>query len=332
MMRIGVAGVGRIGTMHATNLASLEQVEELFLFDVVEGRAAHLSSKLDGRAKSVATVDELLASSDAILLTAPTNTHPEMLRRCLNARLPTFCEKPIATELSEMQRMIEDVERSGVAVVVGFQRRFDPAIAELHRRIRAGEVGRIYLVRSLGLDAQPPDFGYLPTSGGIHRDLLIHDLDAIPWLVGEPVVEVYASGSVLVHEAFAQADDVDNTVVLLRFASGAHALMAGGRHNPRGYDCRIEVFGSKDSLVVGLDPRTPVESLEPDGPVPAEDAYPGFPERFRRAYVNELKVFLEVASGRAVNPSPVRDSLVSLRLAEACEISRRSGAPVQLAP
>ena len=142
-------------------------------------------------------------------------------------------------------------------------------------------------------------------------------------------MEVYASGSVLVSPEFAEADDVDNTAVMLTFAGGAHALMAGGRHNPRGYDCRIEVFGSKDSLAVGLDARTPIESLEPGGPVPV-DPYPGFPERFERAYRNELKVFLKVVAGRAANPSPVRDSLVSLRLAEACERSRRSGQPVAL--
>ncbi|MEX1104053.1 MAG: Gfo/Idh/MocA family oxidoreductase, partial [Dehalococcoidia bacterium] len=178
--------------------------------------------------------------------------------------------------------------------------------------------------------ADPPNYSYLATSGGIHRDLLIHDLDAVPWLVGEPVVEVYASGSVLVHEMFQRADDLDNTVVMLRFASGAHALLSGGRHNPRGYDCRIEVFGSKDSLAVGLNQRTPLTSLEPGGPAVLADAYPGFPERFRDAYLNELSVFIDVVAGRTTNPSPARDSLVSLRLADACEQSRRSGAPVRL--
>ena len=107
-------------------------------------------------------------------------------------------------------------------------------------------------------------------------------------------------------------------------------MLVGGRHNPRGYDCRIEVYGSKDSLVVGLDPRTPLESLEPDGPTPAADAYPGFPQRFQRAYLNEVTVFTELVAGRAANPSPVRDSLVSLALAEACERSRRSGLPVRM--
>lgn len=329
-MRIGVAGVGRIGTMHATNLASLEQVDEVVLFDPVPGRAAEVSGSVGPRTSHVDSLDALLAASDGVLLATPTDTHPEMLRRSLSAKVPVLCEKPIASNLDTMTALVEEVEAAGVDVLVGFQRRFDPAVVELQRRIRAGEVGKVYLVRALGNDAQPPDFSYLPASGGIFRDLFVHDLDAVPWLVGEPVVEVYASGSVLVHEAFANADDVDNAVITLRFAGGAHALLAGGRHDPLGYDHRIEVLGSKDSLTVGLDPRTPLTSLEPDGPRVAVDAYPGFQERFRNAYLNEMAVFVDVVAGRAENPSPVRDSLVSLRLAEACESSRRSGNPVRL--
>ncbi|WP_433266332.1 Gfo/Idh/MocA family protein [Actinosynnema sp. CS-041913] len=327
-MRIGVAGVGRIGTMHATNLAALDQVDEVLLFDPAPDRAARASAGLPGT-KSVHDLAELLTASDGVLLATPTATHPALLREAIAAGVPTLCEKPIASDLVEMRALVEEVAKSGVEVLVGFQRRFDPAVSELHRRVRAGEVGDVYLVRALGNDAQPPDPGYLPRSGGIFRDLLIHDLDAVPWLVGEPVVEVYASGSVLVDQAFADADDVDNAVVLLKFAGGAHATLAGGRHNPLGYDHRIEVLGSKDSLAVGLDPRTPLTSLEPDGPR-VGDAYPGFPERFHRAYLNEVAVFTDVVAGRVANPSPARESLISLRLAEACERSRRAGAPVRI--
>ncbi|GAA2784437.1 Gfo/Idh/MocA family protein [Crossiella cryophila] len=330
-MRIGVAGVGRIGTMHATNLATLPSIDEVVLFDPVPGRAAASAAALGGRAKAVDTLDELLTAADGVLLATPTDTHPEMLRRAIAAGVPTLCEKPIAGDLDTMRALVAEVESAGVEVLVGFQRRFDPAVVELHRRIRSGELGTVYLARAIGHDAQPPDFGYLPASGGIFRDLLIHDLDAVPWLVGEPVVEVYASGSVLVHEAFAQADDVDNAVVTLRFASGAHAVLAGGRQDALGYDHRIEVLGSKDSLAVGVDPRTPLTSLEPDGPKVAPDAYPGFTERFHRAYLNEMAVFVDVVAGKAENPSPARESLISLELALACEQSRRSGLPVRLA-
>jgi myo-inositol 2-dehydrogenase / D-chiro-inositol 1-dehydrogenase len=322
-MRIGVAGVGRIGTMHAGNLASLDAVDEVVLFDPVPGRAAEVAGQIG--AKAVDDLDALLKTSDGVLIATPTTTHPETIRRALAAKVPALCEKPIASDYDEMVTLVDDIEASGVEVLVGFQRRFDPAVAELYRRIRAGEVGKLYLVRATGNDAEPPDFGYLPASGGIFRDLLIHDLDAVPWLVGEPVVEVYASGSVLVDQAFADADDVDNAVVTLKFAGGAHAVLVGGRHDPLGYDHRIEVLGSKDSLAVGVDSRTPLTSLEPDGPKVGPDAYPGFPERFHRAYLNEMAVFVDVVAGKVQNPSPARDSLTSLRLALACDKSRRSG-------
>ena len=326
-MRIAVAGVGRIGTMHAGNLNSMSTVDDLVLFDPVPGRAEQAAGALGARA--VDTLDAALADADGLLIATPTSTHPEVLRRALAAGVPTLCEKPIARSYDEMLALVADVEASGVDVMVGFQRRFDPAVAELHRRIRGGEVGTVYLARALGQDAAPPDFGYLPSSGGIFHDLLIHDLDAVPWLVGEPVVEVYAAGSVLVHEAFAEADDIDNCIATLTFAGGAHALLAGGRQNGVGYDHRIEVFGSRDSLAVGVDERTPMRSLEPGGPDPA-DPYPGFPERFQRAYEAEMAVFVDVVAGRAENPSPARDSLISQQLADACDASRRSGAPVRV--
>ena len=326
-MRIAVAGVGRIGAMHAENLNSMSTVDELVLFDPAPGRAAHVAKGLDARA--VDDLDSALANSDGLLIATPTSTHPGVLRQALAAKVPTLCEKPIARSYDEMRALVADIEASGVTVMVGFQRRFDPAVVELHRRIRAGELGTVYLARALAQDAQPPDFGYLPSSGGIFHDLLIHDLDAVPWLVGEPVVEVYAAGSVLVHEAFAEADDVDNYVAALTFASGAHALLSGGRQDGVGYDHRIEVFGSADSLAIGVDARTPMTSLEPGG-TPPDDPYPGFPERFQRAYRNEMAVFVDVVAGRAENPSPARESLISQQLADACDASRRSGIPVRI--
>jgi myo-inositol 2-dehydrogenase/D-chiro-inositol 1-dehydrogenase len=326
-MRIGVAGVGRIGTMHAANLTALSQVDEVLLYDPVPGRAELAATAPKTRA--VPALRGLLDESDGVLIATPTDTHPHLVRACLRTGTPVLCEKPIAADLAEMSALVTEIEAAAVPVLVGFQRRFDPAMVELRRRVATGELGAVYQVRATGFDARPPDFGYLPGSGGIFRDLLIHDLDAVPWLVGAPVTEVYASGSVLVDEAFARADDVDNAVVLLKFEGGVHAVLTAGRHNPVGYDHRIEVLGARDSVVVGLGPRTPLNSVDADGPVAGADAYPGFPERFHDAYRNEVLVFTEVLAGRAENPSPARDSLVSLRLAEACEESRRTGRPVR---
>jgi myo-inositol 2-dehydrogenase / D-chiro-inositol 1-dehydrogenase len=329
--------------MHAANLAATRGVTEVLLHDPVPGRAAEVAATLNGAAAAsgradggapVTAVDgaEQALKADGVLITTSTPSHAEVLLRCVEAGVPALCEKPLAGDLGTMRMLVERVEAAGVPVLVGFQRRFDPAIAELRRRVAAGEVGDVYLVRALAMDHEPPDLSYIPGSGGIYRDLFIHDLDAVPWLVGEPVVEVHAVGSVLVHPAFGEAGDVDTAVATLRFAGGAIAQLAGGRKDGVGYDHRIEVIGSKDALGTGYDPRSPFRSLEPGGHRPGPDAYTGFQERFGVAYANQMQVFCDVIAGRAENPSPVRDSLVSFALAEACDASLRSGRPVRLDP
>lgn len=328
-MRIGVAGTGRIGAMHAANLVGL--ADEVLLYDPVPGRAETIAAKLGtsvSAVSAVSTVDTLLTDCDGLVVATPTSSHGGLVRAATAAGLPVLCEKPLADNLSAMRQLVTEVDTAGATVLVGFHRRFDPATVELRRRLRSGEAGTVYLVRTVCHDAAPPPPEYIAGSGGLFRDCLIHDLDAVPWLVGEPVVWVHATGSVLVDRMFAAAGDVDTAVVTLRFAGGAHAVLSAARHDPAGYDCRTEVFASKETLAVGDDPRTPLTSLEPDGRRCAADAYTGFDQRYRKAYVNELRVFIEVIAGRAENPSPARESLYSLRLADACEESVRSGESV----
>ena len=327
-MDIGVAGVGRIGSMHAANLLDLAEVDRVLLHDPLPGRAVAVAEELGGVTTAVESLDDLLAA-DGVVLATPTDTHPGMVRRALAARTPVLCEKPLAPDLASMAELVAEIEDTDVPVLVGFQRRFDPATSELHRRLRAGEAGAVYLVRAVCNDHLPPPPEFVATSGGLFRDCLIHDLDAVPWLVGKAVTEVYASGSVLVDQAFADAGDVDNAVVTLRFAGGAHALLSAGRHDPVGYDCRLEVFGSQDALAVGVNARTPLRSLDPGGAAPSEP-WQSFTERYRTAYLNEMRVFCDVIAGRAENPSPPGESLTSLRLAEACEESARTGKPVRI--
>lgn len=329
-MRIAVAGTGRIGRMHATNLATLDEFDEVLLYDPAPGTACEVATAIGGKITVSEHLDALVESADGLVVATPTGTHPEVVRRAIAAGTPVLCEKPLAPSLAEMRALVPEIEASGVPVVVGFHRRFDPATVELYRRLRAGEVGTVYHVRAVCNDAEPPAREFIASSGGLFRDCLIHDLDVIPWLLDEPVVEVYASGSVLVDEAFAEVGDWDNVVATLRFAGGAHALLSAARHDPAGYDCRMELFGSKDTLAVGVDQRTPLTSLESDGPRPGSKAYRGFQERYRPAYLNEMRTFAAIVAGEADNPSPARDSLRSLELAEACERSVRSGLPVKL--
>ncbi|WP_028851067.1 Gfo/Idh/MocA family protein [Thermocrispum municipale] len=330
-MDIGVAGVGRIGQMHAAHLTELDgdaAPDKILLFDPVPGRAEAVAAALPSHVTAVASFDDLLAA-DGVLVATPTDTHSDLVRRAVRGRTPVLCEKPLAGDLESMTTLVDDIESSGVDVVVGFQRRFDPATVEAYRRVRSGEAGQVYLVRSSVLDHVPPPKEYIPTSGGLFKDCMIHDLDAVPWLVGEEVVEVSASGSVLVDQAFADAGDVDYAVVTLRFASGAHAQMTAGRHDPIGYDCKLEVYGSKQVLAVGWNERTPVVRLEPQQVEPTRP-WESFMDRYKDAYLNELRVFADVIEGKVANPSPARESLYSLRLAEACDESLRTGKPVRL--
>ena len=339
-MRIGVSGVGRIGQMHATNLVATDGVTDVVLHDPAPGRAAavaagHAAGSAAARGvtvRAVESLDGLLAGVDGLLVATPTPSHAEVVHAALAARVPVLCEKPLAGDLAEVRELTAHAARAGVPLLVGFQRRFDPAIAELKRRIVAGELGDVYAVRATAFDHEPPPLEYIPTSGGIFRDMFVHDLDCVPWLVGRRVTSVYATGSVLVDPAFAAAGDVDTAAVTLVFEGGVVAQLLGGRKDGTGYDNRIDVFAEKGAVAAGYDARTPFVSLEPGGHDPAGAACTGFQERYEAAYRREVAVFLDVVAGRTENPSPAADAPVSLVLAEACEQSLRTGAAVTVDP
>ncbi len=342
-MRIAVVGVGRIGQMHAHNVTATPGVDEVVLFDALPGRADKVAAMIagtpsraggDGARVSVATsgLSPVLAGVDGVLIAGPTGTHPEVVEAAVEAGVPALVEKPLAGDIATVRRLIGRVEASGVPVLVGFQRRFDPATWRIKQSILSGEIGDVYYVRATAFDALPPPLEYIAGSGGIFRDLFVHDLDCVPWLVGRDVVEVQARGSVLVDPGFADAGDVDTAIVQLVFEGGVLAQLAGGRRQGTGYDCRLEVLGSRRAMAAGLDASTPLVSAEPGGPDPGPNAHPSFAERFAPAYAREIDVFLDVIAGRVKNPSPVTDSLVSLVLAEACEESLRGGVPVQVDP
>jgi myo-inositol 2-dehydrogenase/D-chiro-inositol 1-dehydrogenase len=335
-MKVGVVGLGRIGLMHVHNLATHAAqcgVSEIILFDEFGDRAERVATEIGPITASAArSLPDLLGAVDAVVIATPTPSHPALLQQCVEAGVPTLCEKPVASDLATMRRVVDMVESHSAPVVVGFQRRFDPALRAIKSKIVNGELGEIFVVRSNAYDDVPAPPQIIRESDGIYRDLMIHDLDAVPWLLGEPVTEVVSWGSVLVDPVYAEIGDVDFATVTLRFASGALALMVAGRRNPAGYDHRIEVLGSKDSVVQGWGSRTPIRSLEPDGHPFPDKPFSGFADRFRAAYVAEITEFVDIAAGRVPNPSPVRDSLVSIQLAEACDASRRSGRAVGVEP
>ncbi|WP_229900657.1 Gfo/Idh/MocA family protein, partial [Streptomyces capoamus] len=277
-------------------------------------------------------VDEIFRwGVDAVVITTATAAHAEYIGRAARSGLPVFCEKPIALDLPGTLHALAEVETAGTVLQMGFQRRFDAGYAGAREAVRGGRLGRLHTVRAMTCDQSPPPAEWLSLSGGLFRDTLIHDFDVLRWVTGREVADVYATGSDRGPAMFRQAGDVGTGAALLTLDDGTLATATATRLNGAGYDVRMELAGERDTVVVGLDDRTPLASTEPSGPPPADKPWTGFAERFGPAYEAELNAFVEVVRGERANPCDGREALQALRIAEACERSRRERRPVPLA-
>lgn len=327
-MRVGLVGAGRIGQIHATTLAAIEQVEQVLVTDIDPARADALADEVAGRA--VPDLDTLLKEADAVVIASSAATHAPFLHRTAEAAVPVLCEKPIALDLDTSRAAVEAVEAAGIPAQIGFQRRFDAGYGALRDRIASGRLGALYLLRHVSHDHDIPPEDYVAGSGGLYKDNLIHDFDVARFLTGDDVVEVYATGSVLVAPYFGEHGDVDTAAVTLRFASGALAILSGIRHDPVGYDVRAEAYGSDDSLAAGWNRRTPLISVDADGRSP-EDPYRTWLGRFDDAYRRELESFVQaVTTGDVGLAATPRDAHEALRIAVACQRSAAERRAVRL--
>jgi myo-inositol 2-dehydrogenase / D-chiro-inositol 1-dehydrogenase len=326
-VRIAVIGAGRIGRMHGTLVAAQPEVDGVVVSDVDPDRAAETAAAIGGRA--AASADAAMDEADAVIVAASTNAHASLVAAAVERGLPIFCEKPLAFDLPDTIDLVEQIEARGAVVQVGFQRRFDPAYLEARRLVKSGELGTVYLVRLIAHDHEPPPDEYIPVSGGLFRDSSIHDFDALRWVTGQEVDEVYAAGSVRGFPVFERYDDVDTGAAILRLADGALGVLSQTRHDPLGYDVRMEIVGSRDAVTVGLGPRTPLRSLEADAPKLAGPAWQSFLTRFETAYRDELMTFLRVARGEMGSPCTARDALQAMRVAVAAGRSRNEHRPVR---
>ncbi len=327
-MKVALLGAGRIGQLHGRLLAATPGVDELFIADADPARAADLAGKVG--ATAAPSIEAALDAVDAVVIAAATTAHAELIRASIGRGRPTFCEKPLAAELDDSIALAAEIERSGIPFQLGFQRRFDPAYREARRMVESGELGTLYAVRLAGHDPAPPHESYIPQSGGIFRDFSIHDFDILRWLTGNEVEEVYADGGVRAFPVFAKYGDVDTAVATLRLTDGPFAVLTSARHDPLGYDIRAELFGSGDSISVGLGPQTPMRSVEPGIAPPAGPAWRDFLMRFESAYAAEFVAFLAVARGEASSPCTARDGVAALRIAEAATRSLHEHRPVRL--
>lgn len=328
-IRVGLAGTGRIGTSHAETLKTLPGVESVIVADVDTERAREAARKLG--VDFAPDIESLLAADIAgLVITTATDSHPELIRAAVDRGLPVFCEKPIAADITGTLAVIEHLTGSSVPVQIGFQRRFDAGYRAAREAVLSGELGWLHTLRGTTLDPSPPPADYIPRSGGIFRDCGVHDFDIIRWVTGREVVEAYAVGANRGDRFFVDAGDVDTAAVVLRLDDGALATVSLTRYNGAGYDVRLELLGSTGNAIVGLDDRAPLHSVEPDYPPSPLPAYPGFMDRFRRAYTEELAAFVSVVDGSLANPCPPTDALEAFYIAEACELSRREQRPVRM--
>jgi myo-inositol 2-dehydrogenase / D-chiro-inositol 1-dehydrogenase len=318
-MRVAVLGTGRMAVQRA---ALLRPDADVLLAGGDPGRTAAVAA---GCGAEPVTVEQALAAApDGVVVASSTERHAEQLLAAAELGVPVLCEKPIALTVADTRAAVDALARAGATVQVGFQRRFDPEIAAA----RDHDVGTLYSLRITARDADPAEEHYIPGSGGIFRDMHVHDFDLARWITRREVATVYATGAVRGFERFARHGDVDTSAIALTMDDGMPVLVDGSRHDPRGYDVRLELLGSADALVVGLGERTPLSRL---GAPPPTRAWRSFAERFADAFARETAAFVALVRDGGASPCPPESALEALRVAVACDISRARARPVAIA-
>lgn len=328
MIEVALFGAGRIGKIHAANLARQPNAKLRYVIDVNQAAAAELAAVYGA---SVGSADAVLddRAVSAVVIASSTDTHADLLLRAAAARKAIFCEKPIDLDIARARKCAQAVGEAGVTCLIGFQRRYDPTFAALKARLAAGEIGEPEMLIVTSRDPGAPPVDYIKVSGGIFKDMLIHDFDIFRWILDDEAASVYATGSCLTDPAIATAGDLDATAVTLRTRRGRLAQINTIRRAAYGYDQRFEVLGSKGMLQANN--HRPTEVVGSTAVSVSQDKPEHFfLERYRIAYANEMAHFFDaLATGTPVRTT-VDDGLKALELAEAAAISWREQRVVAL--
>jgi len=328
MLRFGLLGAGRIGQIHGRNIAAAADARLLAIADVDRKAAAALAESTGAEVRDAEAIIDA-GDIDAILIGTPTDTHADLIEAGARAGKAVFCEKPVDLASSRVESCLKVVEAAGIPLMIGFNRRFDPNFAALQARVASGAVGSVEIVTVISRDPGPPPISYIGRSGGLYRDMMIHDFDIMRFMLGEEPVELHAYGSALVDPAIGEAGDVDTAVVILRTESGKLGQISNSRRAAYGYDQRIEVHGSEGLARADNVHESTVEIAGKLG-FSKDPVLNFFLERYAEAYRRELAAFIEaVSTGRPPSPSG-QDGLSAQRLADAATQSRETGRPVQI--
>lgn len=326
-VRIGLIGTGRIGQLHAASIAADSQSELAWIADPVQESARAVATRFGGTVTD--SPEQLIASGeiDAVVIASPTPTHVDFIEAAVDAGLPVFCEKPIDLDIHRVNGLRQKVMAAGVPVALGFNRRFDPSFAAAQARAAAGEIGRLEEVIIISRDPAPPPPEYVRVSGGIFRDMTIHDFDMARFFLPE-IVEVSAMGTQIFDAGAAEHDDFDTASIILRTASGAVITIINSRHSAMGYDQRIEVFGERGTLQVANAPSSLIrlstaEAVEATPPYQAS-----LLERYADSYAAELNEFVHLVRGQESSSPSFDDGRAALILADAAQHSAETGRAV----
>jgi myo-inositol 2-dehydrogenase/D-chiro-inositol 1-dehydrogenase len=328
MLRFGLLGAGRIGQIHGNNIAASPDATLVAIADVDKAAAARLAKSTGAEVREPKDIIGA-GDIDAILIGTPTDTHADLIEAGAKAGKAVLCEKPVDLASTRVEKLLKVVEAAGTPLMIGFNRRFDPNFAALKQRIVKGAIGKIEIVSIMSRDPGPPPVSYIERSGGLYRDMMIHDFDMARFLLGEEPIEVTAYGSSLVDPAIGKAGDVDTALVIMRTASGKLAQISNSRRASYGYDQRIEVHGSEGMARVDNILESTVEIAGKNG-FSKDPAQLFFLERYASAYRLELAAFI-AAVRKKKQPSPSgRDGLQAQRLADAATESKARGKPIAI--
>ena len=327
-IRFGLLGAGRIGKVHARAVGANPRAKLVAIADAVEKAASDLAQGFGAEVRSIDAIEQA-PDVDAVIICTPTDTHADLIERFARAGKAIFCEKPIDLDVTRVEQCLAVVAKAGTPLMVGFNRRFDPHFAAVRQAIDDGAIGDVEMVTITSRDPGPPPHDYISRSGGIFRDMTIHDFDMARFLLGEEPIAVSAHASVLVDKAIGKLGDFDSVSVILETASGRQCLISNSRRATYGYDQRIEVHGSKGMVAAENQRPVSIEIASASGYTrpPLHDF---FMTRYLDAYAREIDAFIEaVTTGNKAAPSG-QDGLIALTLAEAALQSVKQGKTMRL--
>ena len=328
MIKFAQFGAGFIGKIHGANIAKHPRAELTYIYDIYPAAAEELAAKLG--AKVASSPEEIWASDvDAVLIASSTNTHADLLSGAIQAGKPIYCEKPIDLDIDRVKAVVQQARQTNLPILVGFSRRFDTNHVGIREALQKGELGKLEMMHITARDPKPPALSYIRVSGGQYRDQTIHFFDMLRWLADEDPIEVYAAGASLVDPVIGEAGDVDTSMLILKFPSGALCHINCSRRADYGYDERVELFGSKGMALSRRKPRREV-TLYKGNLIVSDGLHAGWFERMEPTFYQALDALIKTIEGEQVEYPTLTDGLKAQMIAEAAVESLRLNQPVKI--